>query len=526
MKHPTSPLLPENRRAKLLRASIYRLHLVVALVFFVSVASRAEDTNFAPNALLRFEFPQASATSATLMAQLPANYHAAKKYPMVVYLTAGTKPLELARAAAGSRDFITVNLSLPPASLTPESVGDLYRTMLEKLFLAVTNIATKGDAMGGFAQGADVVAALLASRNEFVLEHFNTFFFVEGGADGLSASLYSTNPFSKPVRVLALRGDVNDSATARQALEKLSDEKNATNATPGLSLSSVLLRGYDGREELPKYLSPIGQWIRGAQQPVSILVQARDELMKAFTSGNYTNVDGHVLPYRLLIPPGYTPDKKYPLILFLHGSGEAGTNNETQLVSGGPAALSHPLLQAEHPSFVLCPQIPFRAQWGFGLDNNWPPQALFGLLGQLQKKFSVDADRIYITGLSLGGFGTWDMIGRYPDLFAAAVPVSAAGDPTQVGKFKNLPIWALHGDTDHAVAFAGLMPKNKQLIPGIVGDADMIAAIEKAGGHPKFTVFKGQGHGIWPLAYNEPGLYDWLFSQKRSHPSGAAPATP
>jgi hypothetical protein len=76
------------------------------------------------------------------------------------------------------------------------------------------------------------------------------------------------------------------------------------------------------------------------------------------------------------------------------------------------------------------------------------------------------------------------------------------------------------------VAFAGLIPKNKWLIPGIVGDSDMIAALEKAGGHPKFTVFKGQGHGIWPLAYNEPGLYDWLFSQKRTHPSGGVPVTP
>ncbi len=525
MKHITSPFLPESGRAKLLRASIYRLHLIAALVFFVSVASRAEDTNLAPNALLRFEFPQVSTSSATLMAQLPANYVAGKKYPIFVYLTAGAKPLELARAAVGSRDFITVSLPLPLSSLAPEAVGDFYRTMLEKLFRAVTNIAPQGGAIGGFKQGADMVAALLADRNEFILAHFNAFVLAEGGGEGLAASLSSTNLFPKSVRVLALRGEANDSSPARQALDKLAADKAATNATPSLSLSSVLLRGFDGREELPKYLSPIGQWIRGAQQPVSILVQARDELMRAFSSGSYTNADGHVLLYRLLIPPGYSPDKKYPLILFLHGSGEAGNNNETQLVSGGPAALSHPLLQAQHPSFVLCPQIPFRAQWGFGLNNNWPPQALFGLLGQLQKEFNVDAHRIYITGLSLGGFGTWDMIGRYPDLFAAAVPVSAAGDPTQVEKFKNLPIWALHGDADHAVAISGLM-RGKGLIPGIVGDADMIAALEKAGGHPKFTVFKGQGHGIWPLAYNEPGLYDWLFSQKRSHPSGGAAATP
>jgi pimeloyl-ACP methyl ester carboxylesterase len=497
-----------------------------ALVFFVSLASRAEDTNLAPNALLRFEFPQGLATSATPTAQLPANYAAGKKYPIVVYLTAAAHPLELAGAAVGPRDFITVSLPLPPASLSPEAVGDPYRTMLEKLFLAVTNITTAGNAAGGFAQGADAVATLLASRNEFILQHFNTFFFVKGGSDGLATSLTSTNPFPKPVRALALRCDENDSSSDRQALDRLADGKNATNAVIGLNLSSVRLRGYDGREELSKYLSPIGPWLRGTEQPAGILVQAREELMKSFTSGSYTNADGHVLPYRLFIPPGYTPDKKYPLVLFLHGSGEAGNNDETQLVGGGPAALSHPLLQAQHPSFVLCPQIPFRAQWGFGLNNNWPPQALFGLLGQLQKEFNLDADRIYITGLSLGGFGTWDMIGRYPNLFAAAVPVSAAGDPTQVEKFKTLPIWALQGDADYAVAFAGLMPKNKGLIPGIVGDGDMIAALEKAGGHPKFTVFKGQGHGIWPLAYNEPGLYDWLFSQKRTHPSGGVPVTP
>jgi predicted esterase len=514
---------PQNQSKTI--AFFYRLYLAIALVFSTSFVSRANEVSVAPNVFLRFEFPQFSSAPSVLTAQLPANYNVGKKYPLFVYLTAGTNSLELARAAIGAKDFITVNLSLPSASLAPKAVGDQYQTMLEKLFQAVTNIAPQGGAIGGFKQGADIVATLLADRNEFILQHFNAFFLVEGGADGLAASLSSTNPFPKPVRVLALRGDANDSSPARQALDRLATDQTVVESN-GLTFSSVRLRGYDGRDELPKYLSPIGPWVHGTGQPASILVQSREELMKAFTSGSYTDSDGHILRYRLFVPAGYTPDKKYPLILFLHGSGEAGTNNETQLVGGGPAVFSHPILQAQYPSFVLCPQIPPGAQWGFGLRNNWPPEALFGLLGKVRKEFNVDEDRIYLTGLSLGGFGTWDMIGRYPDLFAAAVPVSGAGDPSQVEKFKNLPIWALHGTADHAVAFSGLMTRDKDLIPGIVGDADMIAAIEKAGGHPKFTVFKGQGHGIWPLAYNEPGLYDWLFSQKRNRQSGAEPATP
>jgi len=489
------------------------------LGFVVSPTGRAADSKLTANAILQFEFPAAFPQPAVIAAQLPSNYTAEKKYPVFVYCSGAENRLELARAAAGAKDCITVCPPLPSAALETKALADLYRTMLEKLFEAVPNASPEGGTLGGYGQGADTVADLLASRDEFTLQHFGSFYLFDGGAKGLATILSSSVPFVKPVRVLVLRGDAGKPSPAREALDQLLSGKTTPSTPTGFKVSSLVMRGYDGRVELPQYLGCIGLWAHGMQMPPTMLVQSRGEILKAFTARSYTDAEGHVLLYRLFIPAGYEPGKKYPLTLFLHGSGEAGDNNETQAVGAAAAALSHPFIQAKYPSFVVCPQIPRRAQWGFGLSDNWPPQALFGLLETLRKEFSLDGDRLYITGLSLGGFGTWDMIGRYPDMFAAAVPVSAAGDPTQVEKFKNLPIWALHGTVDRAVIFAGPMPKNKGLIPGIVGDSDMIAALEKAGGHPKFTVYEGQGHGIWPLAYNETGLYDWLFSQKRSRPA-------
>ncbi len=131
------------------------------------------------------------------------------------------------------------------------------------------------------------------------------------------------------------------------------------------------------------------------------------------------------------------------------------------------------------------------------------------LLDALQKQYTgIDANRLYITGLSNGGYGTWDAIERWPDYFAAAVPISGAGDPSKAAVLKNLPIWAFHGSDDTTVP--------------VEGSRDMIAAIQTAGGLPKYTELTGMGHVIWPYVYSlntssqrVPGFFAWLFSQHK-----------
>jgi poly(3-hydroxybutyrate) depolymerase len=152
--------------------------------------------------------------------------------------------------------------------------------------------------------------------------------------------------------------------------------------------------------------------------------------------------------------------------------------------------------------------------WGDGTPHQMPAQPseplglVIGLLDALQKEFSIDADRLYVTGLSMGGFGTWDLISRFPNKFAAAVPICGGADNSQAPKLTHLPIWAFHGSSDGIVR--------------TVRTRSMIAALEKAGGHPKYTEYPGVGHGCWGQAYAEPELPDWLFAQKRGVPSPAS----
>ena len=123
------------------------------------------------------------------------------------------------------------------------------------------------------------------------------------------------------------------------------------------------------------------------------------------------------------------------------------------------------------------------------------------LIPALQKEYSIDAKRIYLTGLSVGGYGTWDLLARKPDLFAAGVPVCGGGDESTAGKIAKIPIRVFHGDLDSAVP--------------VSRSRTMVEALKKAGGHPKYTEYAGVGHNPWDKAYADPKLMNWLFKQKK-----------
>lgn len=224
----------------------------------------------------------------------------------------------------------------------------------------------------------------------------------------------------------------------------------------------------------------------------------------------YTDAKGKVLRYRLLRPVDYDPQKSYPLVLFLHGAGERGDDNEKQIVHGVPEFVK-PDNRKEYPCFLAAPQCPANVKW---VDVDWggdkhqlpaeptePTRLTLELLDALQKEFAIDPRRVYVTGLSMGGFGTWDVIARRPDYFAAAAPVCGGADEATARGLASLPIWAFHGARDTAVK-----PSRSR---------NMIEALKKAGGHPKYTEHPDVAHFSWGPAYRDPELFAWLFAQKR-----------
>ncbi|HEX4714205.1 MAG TPA: alpha/beta hydrolase-fold protein [Ktedonobacteraceae bacterium] len=253
---------------------------------------------------------------------------------------------------------------------------------------------------------------------------------------------------------------------------------------------------------------------------------------RGFGAYTFTN-QGNSLTYYLSLPAHYNPTQKYPLVLLLHGGGERSKPQNTlaqneQLLLNDPYAQvwsadyngpGNPHIQQRWPCFVVIPQMELSQQWvnvnvhqgsyTQPAQPSIPLQLTKELLDTLQRDYrSIDARRLYITGLSNGGFGTWDAIERWPGYFAAAAPIAGAGDPSKAAVLKNLPIWAFHGSADTVIPASG--------------SRQMIAAIQAAGGHPRYTEFAGQGHGVWTYVYsldnsalNVTAFFPWLFSQHK-----------
>ncbi|HEY3322570.1 MAG TPA: prolyl oligopeptidase family serine peptidase [Planctomycetota bacterium] len=223
----------------------------------------------------------------------------------------------------------------------------------------------------------------------------------------------------------------------------------------------------------------------------------------------YKDAAGKTLPYRLLQPKNYDAKQSYPLVLFLHGAGERGTDNSKQTMHGVKLFTTEEN-RAKSPCFLAVPQCPNNEQWvsvPWGADSHTMPEKpsepmrlALELVAALQKEFSVDAKRLYVTGLSMGGYGAWDCIQRNPQMFAAAVPVCGGADDTKGALIAKIPVWAFHGAKDTVV-------KTKR-------SQNIIAAMKAAGGDPKYTEVPNVGHNAWDEAYKQPTI-EWLFAQKK-----------
>jgi len=230
-----------------------------------------------------------------------------------------------------------------------------------------------------------------------------------------------------------------------------------------------------------------------------------------FNKLTYTNTKGDSLNYRLLAPD-YDTIRSYPLVIFLHGSGERGSDNEAQL-KWGVSNFATDQAMTLFPAFVIAPQCPENDWWShFDTNKNnralklngmpsKPMALLIELIQQFIKNNRVDVNRIYITGLSMGAYGAFDALMRYPNLFAAAVPVCGAGDVSNAASIAKIPMWIFHGAEDAAV--------------NPLYSVEMHQALIKAGAHPGFTMYPEVGHFSWLAAYSDPLMMAWLFRQHK-----------
>ena len=197
------------------------------------------------------------------------------------------------------------------------------------------------------------------------------------------------------------------------------------------------------------------------------------------------------MDYLLYLPKDYDKQESWPLVLFLHGAGERGDDLELVKVHGPPKLIAE---GKDFPFIVVSPQCP-KERW-------WEPIELTALLDQIVKTHKVDEDRICVTGLSMGGFGSWRLAAYTPHRFAAIAPICGGGETYWTRRFPHLPVWVFHGAKDTGVP--------------LERSQEMVDALKKAGGEPKLTVYPEAGHDSWTETYNNPKFYEWLMEQERS----------
>ncbi|MBE7051204.1 MAG: hypothetical protein E7395_01355 [Ruminococcaceae bacterium] len=262
---------------------------------------------------------------------------------------------------------------------------------------------------------------------------------------------------------------------------------------------------------------------------LSMLVVCAEETenpaAEVMTKETFVSSVNTALPYRLYVPADYNAEKEYSFLLFLHGAGNRGDTNESQvsantglinrIITGETVTYDGEVIDSSKEFIIVAPQCQKEYQW---VDTPWSvkpdpsykldeiPQsqymtAVVELIGQMQEKYNLNSSRMYITGLSMGGFGTWDLLMRYPDLFAAAIPMGGAGDTSKADVIKNIPVWTFHQLHDPTVSSAGTVA--------------MVKALTEVGAEVKFTPYFDPIHNAWTKGYAEPELLQWLYSHTK-----------
>ena len=260
-----------------------------------------------------------------------------------------------------------------------------------------------------------------------------------------------------------------------------------------------------------KWIERFGEWLE-----VQGLLKAPDPALKPYLRKEFESA-GNILPYRMLYPENYDKNKKYPLILFLHGAGERGNDNEKQLIHGARLFVTETNRKA-FPAIVLIPQCPEDSYWAsvkidrstqpykidfdYNASPQWPLVAANELVKKVANEEAVDKSRIYITGLSMGGMGTFESVYRYPELYAAALPICGGGDTNLYDKrVRKTAFWIFHG-TDDSVVDVKL-------------SRDMQTKLKSLKVENKYSEYPGVNHNSWDNAFADPAFLSWAFTHKR-----------
>lgn len=222
--------------------------------------------------------------------------------------------------------------------------------------------------------------------------------------------------------------------------------------------------------------------------PLNILAQNKNQLESRF-EGTYKENVG--LNYLIYFPKDYSEDKSFPLLLFLHGAGERGNDLNLVPKHGLPKLIEE---GKDFPFVVVSPQCP--------INKKWNTNALIALIDEIVSKHKIDEDRIYVTGLSMGGNGTWRLATEIGDRLAAIIPICGWGEPFDVCSLGNLPVWAFHGAKD--------------LIVPVSSSQVLVNRLNYCKGNAKITIYPESGHDSWTETYNNPEIYEWLLSHSKS----------
>jgi len=236
--------------------------------------------------------------------------------------------------------------------------------------------------------------------------------------------------------------------------------------------------------------------------------------LAAYLHRYHVNAAGDTLPYRIMLPETYQAGRKYPLLLFLHGAGERGNDNDLQLTHGAKL-FARPDVRAKYPAIVVFPQCPKDSYWArverdpeharwdypFWEMPGKPMSMVMELLEDLIRTEQVDTLRLYVAGLSMGAMGTFELLARSPRRFAAAIPICGGGNPLLAPLYApHTPMWVFHGADDPVVP-VDLSRK-------------MVEAARRAGGKVRYTEYPGVNHNSWDPAFAEPDFVSWLFGYK------------
>jgi predicted esterase len=309
------------------------------------------------------------------------------------------------------------------------------------------------------------------------------------------------------VASVAVAGNFNEWESAAPEWQLRDDDRNGvwTLRVPlgdHIRLGAAFLFVADGHKlQPPSGLDPNYVLPDGAGGFLLVLggladLPARDEIIRRLERRTYTDGQGEKMPYSLLIPVDYDPSQAYPLVVFLHGSGERGDSLAPVLPYNG--AYEFMETARGYSYFMLIPQAPDGTWW----DNPGDVRPVLGLLDEARDQFSIDPNRIYITGLSMGAFGMWKMVSEEPELFAAGISVAGGlKDLSAASEVAHIPFRVFHGSDDSLVAVAA--------------SRATVDALQEAGGAVEYVEYEGADHWIWTRTYTDPDVIDWLFAQTK-----------